>query len=105
MKLTFSPMRRDDPLIVSRTGDVLTLNGDILDFGPLPDGATLPRDAIDCDWLADDVTRESGVLTVPLILPHGANAPKATRFAGPITLTSDGPVPLPTYNIDLEDVI
>lgn len=102
MKLIFSPSRMDETLTATRTGDVLTLNGEELDFGPLPDGATLPREAIDSPWIAGDVTRENGVLTVPVVLPHGANAPEATRFPEQITLTGDGPVSLPLYDVEPE---
>lgn len=97
MKLTFSPVRMSDRLVASVSGDVLTLNGESFDFGPLPVDATLPLDAIDCPWIAGDVTRGSdGLLTVPLILPHGPNAPEATCFPVPIE-AGDGPVALPDY--------
>lgn len=100
MKLTFSPCRMDQPLTASVAGDVLTLNGEALDFGPLPAGATLPRDAIDSPWIAGDVMRDgAGLLTVPLILPHGANAPSETLFPAPVTATN-GPVVLPLYQIE-----
>jgi hypothetical protein len=98
MNLTFSPIRMDTPLTASVDGDVLTLNGEALDFGPLPKGATLPRAAIPCDWIAGDVTRdEAGALTVPLILPHGANAPPETLFPEPMTVKA-GAVALPPYD-------
>ncbi len=61
----------------------------------------VPRTAVACDWLSGDVTRVGGVLNLTLILPHGANAPHATRFPAPVTVTTDGPVPLPPY--DAED--
>ena len=98
MILTLSPVRMDDTLTASVNGDVLTLNGDALDFGPLPNGATLPREAVDNPWIAGDVSRDmAGVLTVPLILPHGGDAPEGTRFPAPID-AGDGLVPLPPYN-------
>lgn len=102
MKINLSPIRMDTRLTASVAGDVLTLNGAALDFGPLPNGATLPRAAIASDWIDGDVTRAmDGTLTVPLLLPHGANAPEATRYPAPITVT-DGPVPLPPYEIEEE---
>ena len=102
MILTFSPVRMDATLTASVEGDVLTLNGEALDFGPLPSGATLPRAAIDCIWVSGDVTRDSdGTLTVPLILPHGGNAPAQTLFPAPLA-ASDGPVDLPPYNAPAE---
>ena len=103
MKIILSPMRHDAQLILSKSGDVLTLNGETFDFTDLPNGATLPRSAISSDWFAGDVTRadaaegETGELTVPLILPHGYNAPEATRFPTPLENVADGPVTLPIY--------
>jgi hypothetical protein len=100
MHITFSPSRRDTPLDLSRNGDTLTINGETFDFAPLPDGATLPADAIPSGWFAGPVERVGGVLHVTLILPHGANAPQETRFPAPITITGDGPVSLPPYDAE-----
>ena len=98
MKIILSPMRCEDQLTLAKSGDVLTLNSEDFDFSGLPNGATLPRAAINCDWIAGDVTRdEAGVLTVPVILPHGANAPEETRFPAPLENVVDGPVALPFY--------
>lgn len=97
MKITLHPVRRDERLMLSREGDALMANGQKLDFSGVPDGAILPQDAITCDWIAGDVTREDGVLTVPMFLPHGPDAPEATRFPQPITLIGDGPVDLPPH--------
>jgi len=100
MKINLSPSRRDNTLILHRAGEVLSFNGEAFDFTDLPDGATLPRDAVDCEWLAGDVHRIDGVLHLTIALPHGANAPEATRFPVSLTLTSDGPVNLPPYSIE-----
>jgi hypothetical protein len=98
MILTLSPVRMDDTLTASVAGDVLTLNGEALDFGPLANGATLPKEAIDNPWIAGPVERAlDGTLTVPLILPHGGDAPQETLFPAPLDVTS-GAVPLPPYN-------
>ena len=95
MILTFSPVRMDQTLTASVAGDVLTLNGEALDFGPLMAGDRLPRAAIGSAWIGGDVTRDpGGVLTVPLILPHGTDADEETRFPAPIT-AAGGPVSLP----------
>lgn len=95
MKLLLSPQFRNDALSVSTTGDVLTLNGVVLDFTQLPDGATLPSAAIDCQWIAGDVQRVAGVLQVPVLLPITSAASEAACFPDPITVTQDGPVELP----------
>lgn len=100
MKITFSPVRLERQLELTKHGDTL-IDGDglTLDFGQLPNGATLPGVAIDCWWIAGDVTRsDSGVLTVPLVLPHGHMAPEETRFPQDIGNVPNGKVSLPPYN-------
>lgn len=103
MIISFSPVRMDVVLQVSREEDVLTINGTALDFGPLPDGGSLPREAVDCPWLASDVTREGGLLRLTLILPHGAGAPPETLFPAPVMVTGNGPVPVPPHGAKEED--
>jgi len=95
MHITLIPMRRDDALSLARAGDHLIVNGVAFDFSDLPDGATLPQDAVACDWLAGDVERIDGVLHLALILPVGAQAPQEARFPAPLTVSQDGPVSLP----------
>ena len=99
MQISFTPTRCDTALVATRQGDVLTLNGEAFDFTALSEGDVLPREAVTCDWLASEVTREGGALHLTLILPHGADAPEETRFPQPVTLTGDGPVPLPPYEV------
>lgn len=99
MKIKLSPIRRDDTLTVIKQGDSLTINGTTYDFSVIPDGATLPKGATDCEWLAFDVERIEGVLHMTLLLPHGANAPEETRFPQPIVDPVDGVLPLPAYDI------
>lgn len=99
MKLTFSPQLRAAPVAVSVTGDAIEIDGVIYDFAPLAEGDVLPREAVDCPWLASDVTRDEGHITLALILPHGSAAPQETLFPEPLTITSDGPVPLPPFEV------
>ena len=107
MKLTFTPMRRDDQLVLSKSGDTLTINGETFDLSGITEGATLPRDAVACDWLASDIDRVGGALHLTLILililPHGDHAPQETLFPQPVTITTDGPVNLPPHSI-AEDI-
>ena len=98
MNLIFSPIRMDTEMIASVMGETLTLNGEAFDLSAIPEGATLPREAVACEWLASDVERIDGVLHLTLILPHGANAPHETRFPEPIIAT-DGPIALPAYEV------
>ena len=95
MKITLSPQRRDDTLEVIKSGDILTINGTAYDLSVVPEGATLPRDAVDCAWLTSDVERIDGVLHLTLILPHGAGASYATRFPTPLLDPADGLLELP----------
>jgi hypothetical protein len=71
MQITHTPQRRDDACDVQVAGDVLTINGEAFDFSPLPEGATLPRAAVACDWLASDVERIDGEIHLTLIDPQG----------------------------------
>lgn len=95
MKIFLSPIRMDAELSVSKAGDVLTVNGQEFDFTPLPDGATLPNEAIGSDWFVGPVTRLGGELQLTLRLPHGPNPSHAEAFPEPITVVEDGPVELP----------
>lgn len=95
MIFTLSPIRMDATLDASVSGDILLLNGETYDFGPLPEGASVPKAAIASDWIAGEVRREAGNLHVTLIWPHGADAPQSALF--PETLTvKKGLVQLPS---------
>jgi hypothetical protein len=95
MLINLSPQRRDDILTISKTGDTLTINGVSYDFSQLPNGATLPREAIDCEWIVSDVNRINGEIELTILLPHGANASHEARFPEPIIKNDDGQVVLP----------
>ncbi|MCL6285252.1 hypothetical protein M3P21_17120 [Ruegeria sp. 2012CJ41-6] len=97
MYITFTPVRRHDRLTIEKSGDVLTINGEDFDFSPIPEGATLPRTAVTCDWLASDVERHDGHIHLTLCLPHGPSAPSETLFPVPVRMTGDGQVPLPPH--------
>lgn len=98
MIITFSPTRSDAQLNLSKTGDVITINGEAFDFSMLPDGALLPREAISSDWLVSDVERINGIIQFTMILPHGADAPAEMRQPTFMEITEDGPISLPTQN-------
>ena len=97
MHIIFTPMRRETPLTLEKDGDCLIVNGERFDFSDLPEGALLPPEAVAGSWLAGSVTRQDGVLSIPVILPHGARAPAAARVRGAIRVSADGPIPLPAY--------
>ncbi|WP_313522503.1 hypothetical protein [Shinella sp.] len=95
MDIHLSPMRRDDVLVVSKAGDVLTINDEVFDFTGLPDGATIPAGEVPCDWVEGAVHRVDGVVRVTLILPCGIDAPTARRFPDPILDAPDGAILFP----------
>lgn len=102
-EINWCPVRRNAELTLSAQGDALTINGEVFDFTPLPDGDTLLRDGVACEWLASDVERIGDVINLTLILPHGANAPQETKFPQPVTVSADGPVPVPLHNLAEEE--
>ncbi|WP_269801354.1 tail fiber assembly protein [Pseudomonas monteilii] len=94
MIIKLSPVRSDDGLSVAKTGDILEVNGVALDFLRLADGATLPAEAVGCDFVIGPVERINGDLVLTLMLPHDADAPQGARF--PVDLyPADGQVQLP----------
>ena len=95
MRISFSPQFRDDTLAVSRQGDILTVNDMSFDLSAIPEGATLPAEAIGSEWFAGTIERIDGVLHMTLLLPHGPNPSQEVAFPEPITVLSDGPVPVP----------
>lgn len=99
MKISLSPQRCDKktPLII-KDGDILIINSISYDFSLLSDGATLPSEAIDCEWIVSDVERISGQIELTLLLPHGPDAAEETRFPQPIINPPDGEITLPPYN-------
>lgn len=101
MKIKLSPVRLDEQLTASVSGDIIILNGEALDFSPLEDGESLPAAAISHRWIGGEVSRIDGEISITLVLPHGANAPNETRYPAafhlPMTVT-DGDVPLPPYD-------
>lgn len=105
MKIKLSPVRADAQLTATISGDTLTVNNQVLDFAPLPEGASLPSEAVDTEWLQGTVTRIDGEIHLTLLLPHGANAPYETRFPAafetPINVL-EGEVPLPPYDSEVQ---
>lgn len=98
MIIKFSPFVPIDPaetLTVSKRSDVLTINGERFDFRPLPDGATLPSAAIDCEWISGDVKRVEGELTITLRLPLSQDPSQAACFPADLINPPDGNLSIP----------
>lgn len=95
MRINLSPQRRDDTLTVVVAGDTIMLNGELLDFSQLPEGATLPSSAVSNQWLFGNIHRVDGVIELTLILPLAAEASEAACFPEPLNVLVDGLVELP----------
>lgn len=95
MIIKLSPQRRDDALVISKRGDVLTINGERYDFRELPEGASLPASAVDCEFVVGDVARVDGELIITLLLPCGPDATESANFPSDIVSPPDGNVSLP----------
>lgn len=95
MKINLTPQRRDDTLTVEKGGDRLRINGELFNFGPLPDGAKIPAGTVPCDWIFGPVSRINGEINLTLILPHGPNPSQKVAFPKAIENPPDGIVELP----------
>lgn len=103
MQIILSPQRRDTRLNLARQGDILRVNGETFDFGPVREGAVLPAAAVQSDWFAGEITRQGGELILQIFLPHGAHAPQETLFPAPLSITGNGPIALPAYELPPEE--
>ena len=95
MKINLSPQVRAGTLVVTKSGDALTINGVVYDFTPLTEGSTLPAAAVDCEYIVGEVKREDGEIELTLLLPITRDASEAAKYPEPITMTTDGEVALP----------
>lgn len=95
MIIQLSPIRSDRSLLLEKTGDILTINGEPFDFSVIPDEGLLSNDAITSDFIISDVERKNGEIELTLLCPHSSDATEAQRFPEPITVTEDGEVQLP----------
>lgn len=95
-QITFSPVDMLGDLTLTASGDILTVNGDVLDFSDLPDGGEYPAEALDNPMVVGGVQRADGVIHITVILPYSnPDAPEAVRFPQSITVTTDGEIALP----------
>lgn len=97
MIVNLSPTYADWPLPeVVYSKDALTVNGQLFDFGPLHDGATLLHGAVDSQWFTGEVTRVDGEIHLTLKLPYSVlPASDAVAFPEPIRVIKAGAVKLP----------
>ena len=92
MKIKFNPQRRDDELTLIIEDESVTVNSVLYDLSVIPDGASLPSDAISGDFFSGDVERINGELCIVITLPHKYNAPSAITFPQDVTINTNGVV-------------
>lgn len=95
MRIVLSPVRRDDFVIAVKAGEVLTINGDAIDFAALLPGDGIVPDLDADSWAAvhefiQGAKRLGGELTVTLVLPHGPNPDQDEGWPQPIEDAPDG---------------
>ncbi|RBL69796.1 hypothetical protein C3E98_019065 [Pseudomonas sp. MWU13-2625] len=95
MIINLSPQRREDALSIIKSGDVLTLNGEVFDFSLIQEGDTLPASAITSPWFLNKVERNGGELELTLIFPNPPNFSQEQAFPVPLVDIPDGAVQLP----------
>lgn len=100
MKIIFYPQRRDDELTLSLRGERLNISGDVVDLSSIPDGATVPMEAIDNPFVAGPIERIDGELCVSLLLPRSTpfgvfDEAGTMRPPFEVTITRDGDIALP----------
>jgi hypothetical protein len=96
MILNYFPQLRSDALTLSKNGDILTINGEEIDFEPLESGTKLPSEVCQeySPFLLAAQRNNDGELELTLLLPHGQDATQAARFPQPVTAI-DGLVEVP----------
>jgi len=93
----------DTRIAVEVTGDVVTINGEAFDFGPLEPGGSIPAEAVNTQYFIGDISRDSvGEIVLTLTYPHAPYAPHDSRFPLPISVIEDGPVSLPSPENETE---
>lgn len=95
MHITLSPRRSDDLIAISKQGDTLTINGEILDFSVIPEGAILPASAVSGGYFTGNITRTGGELSLTLTAPHSKDPSPAAAFPEPLNDVQDGVLELP----------
>lgn len=88
MNIIFTPQRRDDALLLSVSGETITVNGVEYDFSVIPEGASLEAEATDCMYFVGDISRTDGVLSVAVILPHRQDPNQPIAFPESVSVTT-----------------
>lgn len=69
MRISRTPQRSDETIKYEAKGDVLTLNGEVLDFSAIPEGGYVSE--VPNKWIVGEVWRRDGEIALTLIEPYG----------------------------------
>lgn len=85
MKIKLWAALMDDTLEASVQGDVITINGEVIDLSVIPVGYKLPGSAVKNKFFfeGDYIQRINGVLNFTLRLPVGMDSPE--EYRNPVT--------------------
>ncbi len=102
MKITFIPQRSDQDIRITKSGDILTVNGDVLDFSDIQEGGKCPAEAIENVWVVGSVGRLSGHIEISIILPY-ANPEWSGRMDNHTVVCLNDRIQLPAGREALEE--
>lgn len=95
MKIHLSPVRSDEEIGATKSGESLIINGELFDFSPMGDGDTLPAEAINSPWFPGDVEKTDGELIITLLFPIPRNFSPEQAFPVPLEGLQDGAIKFP----------
>ncbi len=95
MKIHLSPVRSEQEIVATKSGDSLIINGELFDFSPMGDGDTLPAEAINSPWFPADVEKQDGELILTLLFPIPRNFSPEQAFPLPMENVPDGEIAFP----------
>jgi hypothetical protein len=98
MIINYSPQLRGDALTLSKNGNILTINGEEIDFEPLESGTKLPLDVCQeySPFLLGAQRNDGGELELTILLPHTPNATQAALFPQPVVNPNNGQIQIPS---------
>lgn len=100
MKITLYPVLESKELIVSVSGEKITINGELIDLSVIPNGYRLPANAVDNEWMVSGsyIERDAdGEMSIELRFPVLWDTPESVRAPKvPTTIVAvEGPVKFP----------
>lgn len=98
MKISFSPIAAlpgaMPTLVAVKSGETLTINGEVFDLSPIPEGGALPV-ADEGTPFVGQIERNGGVLHLTLLLEYGPSDPSVPFMPEPIINPPDGLLAIP----------